>query len=291
MKLYYVTAYLDINRDKWTTFSRPFVNYLDSFIPYITIFQNHYYINNKFNDNIKLNYYMIIYIDFKYYDLIKSKIPVDLLNKNIFRLIRIDEESLISISPLWSKLDKEEEIINSVKYKNEFKHRLHFPENNNAKYTLINHAKVDFLTNTIHMLSKLNNTENEELYICWTDFGYFKLKEDIPINLLDINKFDKDKINYTLINEVTEYDKDIKNTLYYPREVFGGFFWFGNKNKILEYQKLYHEVHQEEFLNQSYVDDDQHISLRCFIKNENLFKLWNLHGWHKALTHFQLNNN
>src|SRR5437764_784195 len=127
--LCYVTAFLDINRDDWSTFSRSFDDYLESFTPYINLFEN-----NK-------DYKLVVYIDKKHYNKLLDLCIVD----NIY-VYPIDEEFLLQNSILWQRLPLETEIITSEKYKTEFKHRLQYPENNNPKYTLINHAKVDFVS-------------------------------------------------------------------------------------------------------------------------------------------------
>ncbi len=273
----YVTAFLDINRDKWENFSRSFDKYLESFIPYIDLF------NIKLED-IKLEDILVVYIDKKYLDIIVN------LTKDISNIIviPIDEEFLEINSVLWQRLEQETEIVTSEKYKTQFNHRLQFPENNNAKYSLINHAKIDFVVYTINNIETIVKDKDikDVEYFCWSDFGYFSNKNNIPKQLLDINKLDINRINYTLINEVHSYDIDIMNTMNNPREVIGGFFWFGRKDKILEYQKLYHQTHKE-FQYMWLVDDDQHIALRCYFKNPNLFALHHLGKWHCALIHFQ----
>jgi len=41
---------------------------------------------------------------------------------------------------------------------------------------------------------------------------------------------------------------------------------------MAEYQALYHET-LEYFQDNNIADDDQHLALRCYFKNPNLFKL------------------
>ena len=103
-----------------------------------------------------------------------------------------------------------------------------------------------------------------------------------------LSKFDLDRINYTTINEITDYDKNMNNTLHYPRETIMGSFFFGRKEILFEYQKLYHKKHKE-LQSINIIDDDQFLALQCYIEKPNLFKLWNLGLWHKALIYFQLN--
>lgn len=263
-KVCYVTAYLDIGRGDWVNFKRDFDTYLEHFTPYIKLFDD-----NK-NENVE----MIVYIDEKYYErlnkLIRSDIPI--------RLIKINEKFLIKNSEIWNHLQKEIEILDSKEYKTRFKHRLKFPENNNAKYTLVNHIKIDYIVYSMG-LSQAN-------YFCWTDFGYFQNKNRIPSKLIDINKLDLDKVNFTLINPLTEHDKNILYTMDYAPERFGGFFFFGNRDILKKYRDLYSKVHLY-FQKNNLVDDDQHLSLRCYFLKPDMFKLHMLGGWHKALIYFQ----
>ncbi len=169
--------------------------------------------------------------------------------------------------------------MNSEYYKSLISHR-DVPECHIPEYTLINHSKIDFMIEA----SKLKNSE----FFCWIDFGYFALKERIPLNLVDINKLDKNRINYTLINPIDNRDSDVLYTLRNAPERIGGFFFFGERNVLKEYQELYHFVLKEFQYDYNIADDDQHLVLRCYVKQPDLFALHYLGGWHRALCHFQI---
>lgn len=269
----YVTAFIDIGRDEWTNqFKRSHTDYFQSFEPYINLF-------NKQN-----KHKMLVYIDSKYHDFLQQFLT-DRNSKNI-ELICISREQLSSSMfvnnppPMWYRFNREKEIMESSDYKNRFRDRLCFPENHNPAYTLINHSKIDFIINAL--------TKSSAEYFCWVDFGYFKLPEYMCDRLLDINKLNRNKINYTLINPLNENDKNIMYTMHNAPERIGGFFFFGPRSLLKTYQILYHSVHLY-FQNQGLCDDDQHIALRCYYKNPELFEL---HyppggGWHRALQYFQ----
>jgi hypothetical protein len=262
----YVTAYLDIKRETWNTFSRDFSSYLKSLKTFLEVYKA---VSRKGNE-------LVIYIDECRYEQICEYIKdIDTLT-----VVKINEKSLRSISKLWSRLERETEIIESEEYKNLLKHRLQYPEHNNPKYTLINHAKID--------MTAYSTTISNCDYFCWIDFGYFEKTEIMHKRLVNIDKISKDTINYTLINNLTVLDKDLYYTLFYAPERVGGYFFIGNREKILEYQKLYHEVH-EDFQKRNLADDDQHLALRCFFSNPKLFTLYNLGGWHRALLFFSRN--
>ena len=217
------------------------------------------------------SYELILYLD--------ENVPLPDFKNPAIKVIRINEKFMLENIPMWKKLDKEREIMASPWYCQTFSHRLRYPENSNPKYTLINHAKIDFVNHA------MNFTDSQ--YFCWVDFGYFQLSDRIPKKPLDINLLDRGKINYTLINPLTETDSDLMYTMYNAPERIGGFFFFGSREKMIEYGSLFHQVH-DWFQQHCLADDDQHLALRCYYRNPELFCLHNLGGWHRALTHFQL---
>lgn len=262
MSLCYVTAFLDIDRSNWKTFSRSIDDYFKAFENFFPIFEK----------ALESNYFMVCFIDDKHFERIQNLNPPS----NII-FIKIDEQYLDKNSVLWSRLKEEENIINSKEYKNLVNHRLQFPENNNAKYTLINHCKIDFVNLAIkHIKSE---------YYCWVDFGYLSKKEKTPLEMLDINKLNKEKINYTILNAIRDIDRNYLYTLKYAPEKIGGFFFFGNCENMKKFQSLYHYVHLK-FQNLNIVDDDQFMVLQCYFENPDLFEL-HLSEWHQALIQFQ----
>lgn len=268
----YVSAFLDIGRHEWKNFTRSFDDYLESFLPYVRLFETHKNINEN-------KWCMVLYIDEIHADRVRQKID-EIYEKMPIILIPINEKFLLINMPLWARLDREKEIMESEWYRTTFAHRLSFPENTNPRYTLINHTKIDFVAHTIHHINKTAK------YFCWTDFGYFKSPDLIPRSLLSIDKFDLNKVNFTLINYMTPEDSDIIYTMNNAPERIGGFFFFGERNVLLQYQRLYHFVH-DQMQRQNIVDDDQHIALRCYYQDSNLFCLHYMGRWHMAHIFFQ----
>jgi hypothetical protein len=260
----YVTLFYDIGRDNWNNiFKRSFEDYYGAFEPYINLFNKDTCNGDK----------LIVFIDKNYCDILKDRIK----GSNIF-LISIDNNFMSNLY-CWKKINKEREIMNDENFKKLVAWRISCPEHSFPEYTLINHSKIDLICWLIDNFSEFN-------YYAWVDFGFFKNKDLIPSNLIDINKLELNTINYTLINPIDEYDNDIFYTLKYAPEKIGGFFFFGRTDKLLEYQKLYHEVF-DWFQSLNIADDDQHLVLQSYFKNHKLFTLHCLYGWHKAFIHFQ----
>ena len=263
MSICYVTAFLDLNRDKLKKFSRSFSTYLLHFLPLVRLMK-------------KENESLVIFIDEKHFNIIQRYCQD---NPKII-LIKINRNYLRENSIVWRMLDREKIIMNSQEFKNLIGGRILYPEHNNPEYTMINHAKIDFVNLAIQ------NTKSQFPYYAWIDFGYFQKIDNIPNSLLDINKLHPTRITYTLINKLNELDENVLYTLLVAPERIGGFFFFGKKETLIEYQKLYHDM-LKMFQDSGIADDDQHVALRCYYKNPDMFDLVYLGGWHKALTQFQ----
>ena len=269
----YVTMFFEINRDKWkNVFTRTFTQYLKEFEPFIPLFNK-----KTCKDDL-----LIVFIDKKWEYMLDEKIELYKIDNNSFniKVVGIDT-NFMSFLPMWNTLETEKKIMHSEYFKAVIAERHVYPEHTYPEYTLINHCKIDLLCALIE--SKKINYE----YYCWVDFGFFKLKENIPEKLLDINKFDLERINYTLINPIDELDKNIYYTLRRAPEKVGGYFFLGHRNKLQEFQKIYHEMlnYFQNILN--IVDDDQHLVLQCYFKNPSLFKMHYLGKWHSVLCEYQ----
>ena len=263
MKICYVSLFLDIGRDKWTAFNRTFSEYFDSFRPFIELFSR--------NDP---DYEMILYLDKRHTTDVKSAFSP---NTKI-RIVEIDEEWIHCNLPMWKTLSVEEKIMRSDRYRKLVSHRSHFPEHNFPRYTLLNHCKIDAVAHS--------TTISSADFFCWVDFGFFASPERIPNGFIDPCKLDSSTINYTLLSLPTDNDKDPFYTLQNAPEKFGGFFFYGRRDKMLEYQKLYHEVLYHYQTNLEIADDDQHLAMACAFKKPNLFTLYNIGKWHMALVTF-----
>ena len=262
----YVTSYYDIGRQNWDTiFSRTFDKYLDGFKPFIKLFDK----------NICDDDEMIVFIDEKYFNFLLNIIPE---NTNI-RLISLTKE-LINKFPIWQTLETERSIMADEKFKLLTSHRTNCPETIYPEYTLINHCKIDFISFIIDL------NVSDKIYYIWVDFGLLGQPE-IPEKLVNIHKLSLDKINYNLINPIEDTYKDpIFNIIVAP-EVIGGGVFLGRKDKIKEYQFLYHQMLHYFQHSLNIADDDQHIALQCYFYRPELFKLHDNYGWYKFLVNFQ----
>jgi len=261
-----VTAFFDINRSSWDKHSRTSKEYIDSFLNYFL-----------------LDYTMIIFIDLLYLKYITE------LNYKNKTFIIIDSNFLNENIHAWKNIEKDRSIMNSDIYKDFLKERINLghPENIYPEYNCINHAKIDFLSFALPFIK----TD----FVCWSDFGYHKaiLHNNVslfPTDTFDISKFNTNKINIFLRNEIKEIDYDPYYTLKYAPEVFTGTFYGLPVNKVREFQELYHKS-VDELHNFGISDDDQHVLLRCYYKNPELFELYySKDKWPEGLNYFQKDN-
>ena len=263
----YVTLYYDIGRNLWENrFQRSFEDYLEHFEPFIDLFNE-----DKCQEDI-----MIVFIDKKHEHKLNEKIS----SSCRIKLFPIDNDFMNTL-PMWKTIEKEREIMSSEKFKNILGDRVIYPEHIYPEYTLINHCKIDLISYLI------NENITDKNYYSWVDFGFFKLSENIPLRLLDVGYFNTETINYMCIDPLDENDNNILYTLRIAPEKIGGFFFFGRKDKLLEYQKLYHET-LNWFQNElGIADDDQHLALWCYFKNPQLFTLHVHYKWHKVFKYYQ----
>jgi hypothetical protein len=280
-----VTAFFDIGRGFWSSqYKRTTKFYLQSFLNYL-----------------EYPYKMVCFIDDRCIDYVLEHYTRSHHSNKLF--IPINKEWMENNIRAWQQMGKDEEIMKSQQYRDWIDHRKTFvypngdapadytkhifPENQDPRYNAINHAKVDFIAHAI------KNGYVKESVTGWCDFGYFGTQHDndkttFPTATIDKTYFKPDRITFFLRKDVDEKDTDPLYTLVYAPEVFTGTFWGGPTQLMSTLQTLYHET-VDELYAVNISDDDQHIYLRCYLKNLNLFdlKLATLPEWPKGLLYLQ----
>ena len=283
-----VTVFFDIGRGFWNDkYKRTTKFYIQSFLNYLDY-----------------PYKMVCYIDDRCIDYILEHYTRSPHDNKIF--IPINHKWLENNIHAWKQLPKDREIMKSSRYRQYIDHRQTimypngppvgglekkiFPENEMPEYNAINHAKIDFIMNAIQ-----NGYINTSV-TCWCDFGYFGTqhqnnKDTFPTSTLDKNKFSPDRITFFVRKDIVEQDIDPIYMLICAPDIFTGTFWGGPTNLMEKMQNLYHES-VEELYSVNISDDDQHIYLRCCLKDSDLFnlKLTVLPEWPKGLLYFSKEN-
>ncbi len=167
MKVYYISALLDINRKDWNHWSRSVDDYFKHFNPFIKLFSDSLLIPSS-----DVEYFLILYIDDKHLSKIQE------LPKNII-LIPINFLFMEKNIHAWSRLKEETEVMASEYFKKcVLSHDL--PEFNHPMYTLVNHSKIDFVCHA------LNNVAFDATCACWVDFGFFQINLKLLRNIVII---------------------------------------------------------------------------------------------------------
>lgn len=273
MSITYVTAFYDMGRDKWKKFPRTFDEYLNGFRPFIKMF-------SQSIEEIGM-YQMVVFIDKKH----AEKLRKELQSNTKITLIEIDFQFLWDNLPMWKTLEIERTVMSTQKFKNLVAHRSLCPECYIPEYTLINHCKIDYVCHVIDNGAAYNISPSD--FYCWVDFASFQHPEKIPERMLDPQKLNPNRINYTLINPITDSDRDVIQTMVYALEKVGGFFFYGGKSILKQYQMLYHNVlnYYQNVL--GLADDDQALVLLCYFYRPDMFKMHLTGKWHQALIYFQ----
>lgn len=254
-----VSVFLDIGRENWSAFARTIWLYYRDFYPYT-----------------KIQHEMIVFMDEKHLGTFRQLCQ----DAKHIKIIPINHQWMKDNIHAYQNLQKEKEIMESESFKRLVKHRLHHPECSKPEYNVIMHSKIDFLCYVI------NNNLSKAKYYAWSDFGYFKHYSYVPKKPLDLFKFDLQKVNLLLLNELTELDANIIYTLTNAPERISGQFFLGSKDNLLEFQQLYHKV-CDVFYQMGIVDDDQHVILQCYFREPSKFKLWKQDGWCLSYIYFQ----
>lgn len=261
-----ISAFYDINRSTWKNSARSTENYLQSF--------RHY---------MNTDYKMIVFLDERYMgeDFVR--------NTATKQFIPITMDWMKTHLRSWQQYDRVKEIMESEDYHDLLGERIRrgAPENCHPDYTIINHAKIDF----IHYAITHNLIAEKDAIICWSDFGihqsiYHCNVHEFPTPRLDPRKINLDAWNFCLRNPVQPTDFDPVRTVLEARETFTGGFFAATAANMIELHELYHQC-LDELYDMLLSDDDQHVYLRCYEKAPQKFQLFlSPHTWPKGLTYF-----
>ena len=239
----FITAYKDIGRKDWNYYYRTNKEYFTNFRLLIK----------------NINYKLIVYVD----NDIRNKLIAECNNNVIF----MDINNIDSFLKKYLEIDKH--IMNSKTYKNKIpEHRKNNPEHIYSEYNLINHSKINFVSDAQRCFPNY-------IYYSWIDFGYVKDIESIPKNL-DISKFPKKIIYHCLIKPDKYIDA---NSMLKSNTVFITGSSFIVHNSLVELFEYLWENKLLEWYNNYITDDDQNLILQLYFQNSELFYLKQNNKW------------
>lgn len=249
----FITAFKDIGRSNWPTHKRTNDDYFNYF----------YLLANN------IHYNLIVYLE--------ENIKQILLKKYKFR-DNIIFENMSDINTFYNKyLNEEMRVISDIRFQSKIpkeRFRKH-PETWSAKYTLINHSKINFVK---HAKNKYSNYQ----FYSWIDFGYVREISNVPRNI-SLDKL-PDRIIYQSFGNIPEPRLNAIQMLKIDEAKIAGSAYIIPKLLIDRFEKLYEE--KINLWHENYIcDDDQSLVLQLYYENKNLFHLISDKNW------FSLYNN
>lgn len=254
-EIIFVTAFIDIGRDKWTHSKRTIDDYF-------------YWFHNLAKT---IDYKLIVYVNTE----IKTKLFSKYQFKKNIEFIDIDKVDTF----LNKYLETEQQILDSE----EFKRKI--PENRlgiraetwNGKYNLLNHSKIDFIKYSKKLYP------NYKFY-SWIDFGYVRdLPENTPNNL-NLEKIPNKIIYETFKLPTCRIDE---HEIYKIDETIMKGSGFIVPNNLVEIFHTNYENKLNNWYSRHLCDDDESMVLQLYFDNPELFHIIIDKNWFSVFNHFK----
>ena len=250
----FVTAFKDIGRSEWNSHKRTNEDYFNYFL--------------NITNNIK--YKLIVYLD--------DDITKELLSKYKFN-DNIIFDKITNVDTFYEKyLVEERRVISSIEFKNKLpKHRFRkHPETWSAKYTLINHSKVNFV-------SYSRKQYPDYKFYSWIDFGYVRQISSLPKDI-DISKL-PEKIIYQAF-QIPSKRLNAIQMLQIDEAVIAGSAFIVANSLVENFQNIYEN--KIKLWHQHYIcDDDQSLVLQLYHENKEIFELIQDNNWFSLYNHLK----
>lgn len=233
-----VTAFYDIGREDWSSYSRKNEEYFRCF-KLLCQLKNKIIVfsQSKFKkqfddiiDNIKSD--LIVFYDDK---IIDNELYIKKINK----------------------IQKSPEYLDGILTPN-------CPEYWNPYYVYVNFLKSDFCLEAIKRVPEIGD------FVSWIDFGYVKKQEQIPNSKLWSYDFD-DKIHFWCIKDIPQ-EINLVHTIKTNTVYIQGCHIVATKNKWIILNELMNNQIEYLFLN-NLIDDDQTLMLMSYISDIKNFKI------------------
>jgi len=163
----------------------------------------------------------------------------------------IDAAYLQDHSVIWRRLEREEAIVESPEFKAIVQHR---KTTLVARETIIKHAKIDFIQRATSLVPHAT-------HLAWID----------PEHTARLTQIDHDAVTYDIATDIhPAIDGQVLYTLQKAPDKIRGSFFYGSKSALLQYQSMYHHMHQT-LQDRNVVVDDQAMALFCYLQKPDLF--------------------
>jgi hypothetical protein len=250
----FITAFKDIGRNNWFTHKRTNEDYFNYFL----------------NITNNIDYTLIVYLD--------DEIKNELVSKYSFGK-NIIFDNIKNVNTFYEKyLEEEKRVISSQEFQKKIpKHRFRkHPETWSAKYTLINHSKINFVTHAKKKYPDYN-------FYSWIDFGYVREINSLPknINIETLPEkiiYQSFKIPHVRLNAI--------QMLQINEATIAGSAFIVANNLVETFENIYEN--KIKLWHQYYIcDDDQSLVLQLYHENKDMFCLICDDNWFSLYNHLK----
>lgn len=241
----FVTAYRDIQRDKWKTFARSRNDYIDYFLLLAS----------------NIPYTLIVYVENHLGLALQTKIK----RKNIIFM------DIRTVPTFYDKyLSQDQQVMQSTAYQEKIPlHRRHLPEHVSSNYNLVMHSKINFVKHAAEQYSMYS-------WYAWIDFGYVRQLRSIPrhINMLHVPKH---QVTCHCIQTPKSYQS--ANDMLASSTIFlTGGSYIVPATMISSFESMYEQELKHWYQN-NITDDDQSLLLQLYFKHRDVFCLKHHTEW------------
>ena len=241
----FVSAFKDIGRDKWAISPRSVGQYISNFL----------------NLAHTITYRLIVFVE----PAIEDALRTHSLPANIELRKSADVTTFYDMY-----IDNETRMMGSDEYRTKIpEDRRQAPEHWCPAYTLINHAKVNYVKH-------VKDNYPGYTYYAWIDFGCIQRLDNIPRNI-NISKL-TDKVTYLALREPPAVAIDANDMLRSHDIYITGANVIVHHSRVDEFANMYC-AKLEEWKDRCICDDDQNLVLQLYFDNPGRFQLFYSNEW------------
>lgn len=263
----FVTAFIDIQRHKWSHFQRSNATYMSYFA---TLCHAHVP--------------LIIYVE----ETNAAEVAHILLKHRragvYTKVVSMTPEWLHENIPAFQFVERTNAVMQSSAYQNKLRHRLHHPEHSCAMYNVVMAAKTDFLQHALQY--------HDADAAAWIDFGYARrgpenlsktVSQTRPYTLCPAVR--TPQVHMFSFHELNVNDWNMHYTLVEaPQRILGNFF-VCHRACVMPFARVM-RICYDDMLRQNVTDDDQAVFLQAIRRMPSMVQLWKPTGWWQGVEIF-----
>ena len=242
----FVTAYKDLQREKWSNYKVPREHYIQQFLKLGKV----------------IEYDLEVYVEAHVLDILQdhlfpSHVSFHEWDKvDTFYHTYLKQEMAISKDPGF---------INSLPSALQISPKIH------PDYTLINHSKINFIADT-------KKRRPDFLYYGWIDFGYYLMSKIHLPSKIDVDQLDDEKIAAHSMKDIPPL-LTIYDLLHHPHKYITGGSYIVPSQLVEKIEEEYEKKLKEYYI-LGIMDDDQSIMTQLCLDHPSWFRLYIIKEFH-----------